>query len=391
MKMHKSGIIAAGLALFSMFFGAGDLIWPLILGGQMGAQIPYALGGFLVTAVSLPLLGLISMMLFQGDYRAFFNQTGKRVGFVLLFVIQMILGPFGSLPRLFTLAHATLLPYFPNLTLLTFSMISGLLVLFLCFRKHSIVDLLGLILTPVLLLSLGVILWLGFVHHPEPQPVDIQPMQAAWTGLGTGYNTLDMIASFIFAPLVFAYFKRDEGMPDSVEARRHIFKKMTVSCAIAGVLLILMFTGLTLIGACYKHTLPVHSPEQSLSLIAIRLLGTKGALFSCVAVALSCLTTAIPICVISGYYLQETFFRGRAHPLVALAIPLVVSVLLANLGFMGIAMLLAPLLQILCPGLIILCVLNICHKLYEVPMRTFPVFAAFALSFAGYWWSHLPT
>jgi len=383
MKLHKSGIIAAGLALFSMFFGAGDLIWPLILGGQMGSQIPYALGGFLVTAVSLPLLGLLAMTLFQGDYEGFFNQTGKRTGWILLFLIQMILGPFGSLPRLFTLAHATLLPYFPHLSLLMFSIVSSILVVFLAFKKQSIVDILGLFLTPVLLLSLGAIVVLGFMHHPATEAVDMTTAQAATTGLKTGYNTLDMIASFIFAPLIFAYFKRDEKAEDTPEARRHVFKKMCISCGIAGGLLILMFTSLSLLGAYYGHTLGPHAPEQRLSLISIHLLGAKGAIFSCIAVALSCLTTAIPIAAISGEYLQKTFIK-KSHPLVALTIPLFVSVLLANLGFMGIASMLAPILQILCPGLIILCILTIFHKLYEMRVRTLPIFAAFAISFVSY-------
>ncbi len=71
--MKKSEVIAAGLALFSMFFGAGDLIWPLILGGTAGDKNIYAVLGLLITGVSLPLLGLMAMMLFRGNYKAFFQ------------------------------------------------------------------------------------------------------------------------------------------------------------------------------------------------------------------------------------------------------------------------------------------------------------------------------
>ncbi|MCH9635660.1 MAG: hypothetical protein S4CHLAM81_08800 [Chlamydiales bacterium] len=194
-----------------------------------------------------------------------------------------------------------------------------------------------------------------------------------------------MIASFIFAPLVFSYFKHDETTQNSLEARRHIFKKMTLSCMIAGGLLILMFASLSLLGAYYRHTLGAHTPEQSLGLIAIRLLGTKGALFSCIAIALSCLTTAIPVAAISGEYIKKTFMKkSRVSGLVPLAIPLLISVLLTNLGFMGIASMLEPILQIMCPGLIILCILNVFHKLYDMKMRTLPIFAAFVISFAGF-------
>ena len=125
-------------------------------------------------------------------------------------------------------------------------------------------------------------------------------------------------------------------------------------------------------------------PEQSLGLIAMHLLGQKGALFSCIAIALSCLTTAVPIAAITGEYLQKTFFRGKVNNLVAIAIPLLLSILIANLGFMGIATMLGPVLQILCPGLIILSIMNICHKLYGMRMRVLPIFAAFALSSITY-------
>src|SRR5690554_429928 len=107
-QAQNTGILAAGLALFSMFFGAGDLIWPLILGGSAGDRNFFAMLGLLITGVSLPLLGLLAMMLFQGDYRAFFYQTGRIPGAILIFIIQAILGPLGSLPRLITLSYATL-------------------------------------------------------------------------------------------------------------------------------------------------------------------------------------------------------------------------------------------------------------------------------------------
>ena len=69
--------MAGGFALFSMFFGAGDLIWPLILGGSSGDKNLFSMLGLLITGVSLPLLGVIAMMLFQGDYRAFFGRVGN--------------------------------------------------------------------------------------------------------------------------------------------------------------------------------------------------------------------------------------------------------------------------------------------------------------------------
>lgn len=384
-KSQKSGIIAAGLALFSMFFGAGDLIWPLILGGQAGQLSFYTMIGLLITGVSLPLIGCIAIMLFQGNYRSFFNQTGRIPGWILLFLVQAILGPFGSLPRLFTLAHATITPYL-NISLLSFSLIASVIVLIFCVKKQRIVDIIGVFLAPILLLSLGAIIFLGFWHHPTPEAVNFTKGHAFMNGLHGGYNTLDLIASFIFAPVIFCYFQNDKSntTTDLLESRRHIFKKMLKSCLIAGALLSIMFFGLTYVSSFYSQQMPPHSEAEKLGLIASMLLGSKGALLASVAITLSCLTTAIPICSMSAEYIQKTFCKDKGHPTVVVAIPLLLSIIFANLGFMGIAKMLEPVLQILCPGLIILSILNILNRLYAMRTPKAPVFIAFGISFAAY-------
>jgi len=384
-KPNRTGVIAAGLALFSMFFGAGDLIWPLILGGTVGDKNFYAMLGLLISGVSLPLLGLMAMMLFQGDYRTFFRQTGRIPGIILVFLIQAILGPFGSIPRLITLAHATLKPYMPSfINLAVFSVLACLLVFAFTMKKHRIVDVIGLFLCPLLLLSLGSILVLGFMDHPSQPSIAISDKDSFLAGLNTGYNTLDLIASFIFAPLVLSYFLSNQQDFQSVEGRRQIFRKMIKSSLIAGFLLAGMYIGLTYLASYYTHILPEHEPQERLAVISRHLLGSEGALFSCLAVSMACLTTAIPISIISAEYIHRDFMRGKGNMNLAIALSLGLSMLMANLGFMGIAKMLSPILQILCPGLIILSVLNIFHKLYEMRIRRLPVYVAFAISFVSY-------
>lgn len=381
----RSGVIAAGLALFSMFFGAGDLIWPLILGGNMGSQNLPAMLGLLVTGVSLPLIGLMAMMLFRGDYRSFFGQVGRVPGFLMILVIQAILGPFGSLPRLITLAYASLKPYMPEfITLASFSIAACLVTFLFTIKKNRLIEILGLVLCPFLLLSLGAILVMGFIHPPAPQAIDITSKAAFFNGLNVGYNTLDLIASFIFAPLVLAHFSRKKDEIETPELRRETFKKMIKACLLAAFLLSSMYVGLTYVASFYTPVLPVHGAEERLAMISLHLLGPIGGLFSCIAVALICLTTAIPISVISADFIHKDLMRGKGSLYVAVGISLGLSALMANIGFMGIANALSPILQILCPGLLILSILSILHKLYEMRMHRTPVFAAFALSTLSY-------
>lgn len=385
-QSSNSGVITAGLALFSMFFGAGDLIWPLILGGSSGDQNLFAMLGLLITGVSLPLLGLIAMMLFAGDYRAFFGRIGRGPSILLIFIIQAILGPIGSIPRLFTLSYATIKPYFPvEISLAVFSGLACLIVLAFTLKPQRVIHVLGLFLTPILLLSLGAILMMGFLHLPDAHPVDISPSGAFTNGLLVGYNTLDLIASFIFAPLVMSHFIVDHQEKDPKIAQRTIFKKMVKASLIAAGLLSLMYIGLTYVSSYYTPFLDAgHKPEERLSMISMYLLGSKGALISCMAVAMACLTTAIPLVSICADYIREDILKGKGGTLMPLLITLALSALVANLGFMGIAAMLAPVLQILCPGLIVLSLLNIAHKLYETRVPRIPVFATFALSTLGY-------
>jgi LIVCS family branched-chain amino acid:cation transporter len=386
-KSSSASVIAAGLALFSMFFGAGDLIWPLILGGIVGEGHFFATMGLLITGVSLPLLGVVAMLLFQGNCRAFFQRIGRVPGLILLFIIQAILGPIGSIPRLFTLSYATLKPYLPDISLGVFSILAGAMVFLLAYRKQRIIDILGLVLTPLLLITLGAILFLGLYHPPAALHTDMTPAASFFKGAGVGYNTLDIIASFIFAPLVLSHFQQG----DSAHGEKPAIRKMLHASLIAAGLLSVMYIGLTYVSSYYTPLLPAgHAPEERLAAISFYLMGPIGAFCSCIAVAMACLTTAIPLVSICADYIRKDLCKNKIGPVLPALFTLGVSAAIANLGFSGIANMLSPILQILCPGLIVLCILNILYKLYELEFTRAPVYAAFAFTGAGYLLTKIP-
>lgn len=384
-QANRSGTLVAGMALFSMFFGAGDLIWPLILGGNSGDQNFFAMLGLLMTGVTLPLLGLLAMMLFQGDHRSFFGVMGKGPAFLIIFLVQVILGPAGSIPRLLTLSYATLKPYlYEDMSLITFSIFASVVVLAFTLKPQKMIGILGMVLTPILLICLCAIVGIGLYSHPEAQVSGLGQSEAFSGGIKVGYNTLDLIASFMFAPVVLAHFTggADDNTP---EGRKAIFVKMLKACFFAAGLLSAMYIGLTYVSSYYTQLLdPNHLPEERLSAISLYLLGPTGALISCFAVSMACLTTAIPLVSIFANYMREDLLQGRGGVLMPLVATLVISIVLANAGFMGIAAMLSPILQILCPGLIVLSVFNILHKLMETRVPRLPVFATFAVSVLGH-------
>lgn len=349
----RSGIFTTGLAIFSMFFGAGNLIFPLLIGQSVGDNVWYAIGGLGITAVLVPLAGLTAMLLHDADTDSFFGSIGRLPGIALLFLLQLILGPFGVIPRLVTLMHATSSPYLGGLPLIPFSLLTASVIFFFSFQKRRLVGLLGAVLTPLLLLSLGALFFFGLTDGSSLTSQQVSKFESFQSGLLGGYNTMDLIAALLFATVILPHFKAgstDKGTP---------LKNMFFSSLIAALLLLLTYIGLCLISANHPHLGAGQPPEQLLNAIATSLLGPRGGLIATVAILLACLTTAITLASIFADYLSNTLSGGGLGNKRSLAATLLITTLFANMGFSGLASFLGPLLQVIYPGLILLTLYNI--------------------------------
>ncbi len=162
--MRVSTILTTGFAMFAMFFGAGNIVFPLALGQFSQNQNVWGALGMAITAVFVPLAGLIAMLLHDGDYKQFFRKIGRVPGFLLSAMILCLIGPFAGIPRCITIAHSTVTStgIFSNLPLIFFSGAACLLIFLCTYRPTKIVGLIGKILTPILLISLVVIVVKGF-------------------------------------------------------------------------------------------------------------------------------------------------------------------------------------------------------------------------------------
>ncbi len=380
---RQSGLFTTGLALFSMFFGAGNLIFPLLIGKEVGGNAWFAITGLGLTAVVVPFLGLAAMILFQADFHRFFGRIGKRPGILLLLLLQLILGPFGVIPRLVTLMHAMAKPFLFDMPLSVFSVLA-VSVIFVCsFRRQRLIGFLGKILTPILLLSLTALIATGLLSGSAMNPVTPTASESFFRGLLGGYNTMDLIAAFLFAAVVLPHFQRETEQEDPAQRKKAIIKKMIFSSLIAASLLFFAYVGLCFISAYHGWTLdPSHPKEELISAIATKLLGPIGGCIAAVAVITACLTTAMTLSSIFADYLRKDLCKEKISPTLALIITLGVTGIFANLGFGGIAAFLGPILQVVYPGLILLTVLNLLHSLYGQRMVKMPVYLAFAGSAA---------
>lgn len=357
--------IGGGLAMFSMFFGAGNVIFPLIVGQFAAGHAMMAMLGLICTAVMIPFSGLIAISLYDGNYFKFFNRMGKWPGYVAVVLILALIGPFGGIPRCISLTYATISHSFGGGSILLFSLLFSGLIAFFALKRNRILDILGYVLTPLLLLFLLFFVCKGVFSGQAPDTAPLSAVSSFFYGLKEGYNTMDLLAAFFFASIVCARFSAK-----SENSRRGLM----ISTAIGGSLLALVYIGFGFVASHFRAELAGVHPDQLLGAIGSVVLGPYAGVIISMIVALSCLTTAIALSVITSEFLQEHLLGRKVSYQMALFGVLGVSSLVSTLHFSGIVAILAPVLQVMYPALLILCLINILHKITGFkPVKT-PVY-----------------
>lgn len=373
-----------GLALFAMYFGAGNLIFPMIVGHETGANNLYALLGLSFTAVFFPLLGLFAIMLYEGKQKPFFGTLGKRVGFFVFFAIQLIVGPLYITPRLFALMWGNVQSIAPSCPKWLFFSLA-IAAIFYCTQKNSrMLQILGLILTPVLIVSLVLLIGIGLYDAPAAQASSLSALDSFQVGFLGGYSTMDLIASFLFASAILPAIADASSHIPKTQRRNFMTREMMKAGLVSGVLLMVSYTGLSFLSAHYTWTLGAGIPhEQWLGKIATNLLGKVGATVASVAILLACLTTAISLISIFSNYLREEVLQSKVPLMPIMIATLLTAAFIGSQDFATIFSKFVPVLKILYPGLILLCFLNIFSTFVTLPKKVagllkLPVLLVFA-------------
>lgn len=379
----STNTIATGLAMFSMFFGAGNVVFPIGLGQYSKEHNIFAILGLLITAVCVPFAGLLAMTLFNGDYKKFFERMGKVPGFIVIAFIMGLIGPFGAIPRCIVLSYSTLKPYLPDIfSLPWFSLLSCVVIFLLTFRRNNIVDILGYVLTPILLISLIIIIIKGFITSPGLEPSGYSKFSVFLKGIKEGYQTMDLLAAFFFSSVVIVCLKKDIDTSKPANYRRVIY--LTLKASIIGAFLLsIIYIGFSFVAAFYSPLLEGTPPGELPGVIASHVLGPY-AIVAHVAVILACLTTAIALSAVFAEFLHQDLFYDKIGYSASLIITLIIAFLISTLNFTRIASFLLPILEIFYPALIVLCLVNILFKLYHFPWVKIPVYSTFILTLIFY-------
>lgn len=376
-------VLATGFAMFSMFFGAGNVVFPLSIGQTSQDQNIFAILGLLITAVGVTFLGLISMSLYDGNYKSFFARLGEKTGFLIALLIMGLIGPFGALPRCIALSHATTQFFFPGVPLPIFSLVSVIVIFALTIRRNNIVDVLGYFLTPFLLFALGVIVVKGMLISPETVPSTNDEMSTFLLGLKEGYQMMDLLGAFFFSSVVILGIKKDLAATGGYNHKKILNFTLKASC-VAALLLSLVYIGFSFVSAFHSNDLLSVPKDQLIAQVSLHILGPYAGLVACAAVALATLTTAIALAAVSAEFIHTDISQGKVSYGFSLIVTLVISYFISTLNFSGIIQFLAPILETLYPALILLSILNILHKLYGIKTVKGPVIALFIATLAFY-------
>ena len=379
-KIFQSDAVVTGLAMFSMFFGAGNIVFPLALGQLAGDKNLFAISGLLITAVGMPFLGLIGMILFNGNYESFMGRMGKLPGFILILLTIALIGPLAGIPRCITLSFDNIAPYLPGgITLFGFSIVAAATIFLFAIKESSIIDILGYVLSPLLLIALGLIMVFGLIFAPPAALSSYSSSDLFLRGITTGYQTMDLLAAIFFASVVLSIL-REKMHPDKRSDYKHIASLAFKASIIGASLLAIVYLGMSFVSARYGMVLSSHTSQQLLGAIAAQVLGRFAGLVVSTAVALACLTTAITLTVVTADFIKDDLAGGMLGYRSSLLVTLGLTIIVASLKFEGIVAMIAPVLVLCYPAIIVLSALNIAYKLWNVQMVKGPVWATIAIT-----------
>lgn len=300
-KKKNNEAFVLGAALFAMFFGAGNLIFPPFLGLLAGQEWNWSMLGFFLTGIGLPLLGIIASAKSGGDI----DKMGRRVSpFFSKFLgitVVLAIGPLLAIPRTGATAYEmAILPTMPSISPLVFAIIYFGISLALVIKPNDVMDRIGKVLTPVLLLLLGVIIFKG-IFDPMGIPVSEDLAKPFADGFITGYQTMDALASILFGSMVT--LSLIQGGCTDLKEQLKITKKAGL-IAVGG--LTLVYGGLGYLGATGGSLFPKDITKVDLIMnIANNSLHNYGELGLGLVVALACLTTTVGLTATVGQYFSS--------------------------------------------------------------------------------------
>lgn len=358
MKKENKDFLVIGLALFAMFFGAGNLIFPPSIGLQAGENWFAAMMGFYLTGIGMPLLGILAISKAGGTIEGLAGKVGSKFSKVFGSVAVLILGPLLGVPRTgATTYEMGIKPIFSDVSPVLVSIVFFSVTLFFVIKPSGIIDRIGKLLTPILLIMLSVIIYKG-VTAPMGTPIDTGMLKPFSTGFTEGYQTMDAIVSILIGGIVIASLK-EKGYED----KRQQFKLTAKAGILAATGLAIVYGGLLYLGATGSSVFPQDIVKTGLTVsIVTTILGEIGKAVLGICVSCACLTTSVGITATVGDYFSKITEGKLSYKSVVIASS-IISAIVSNTGVEQIVKFAAPILAVIYPVALVLIIMNLFDNL----------------------------
>ena len=352
MTNRKKDILISGLALFAIFFGAGNLIFPPYLGVITGDGWLATMVGFLLADPVIPILTVIVTAAAGGRAVDIGKRVGDKFAKILTLLAIICIGPAFAIPRTAATTYEVgFQSFFPNLPIWVVTIVFFAITFALSFKESNVVNIIGKYITPALLVFLFIVIVKAIIS-PIGKPVDV-PVEGGYfvKGFYEGYQTLDAFASPLFTGIVVADLMR-KGY-GKVNRKDRLSFIISVGI-VASIFLSLVYGGLTYLGASGSSIFTADdSRVEILVSLVYMTLGNFGKFALSLCVTLACLTTAIGLTSSAGNFIEE-LTHGKVKYIYTVIVVTIISFLLSSLGVDAIINLAVPVLTIGYPIIIAL-------------------------------------
>ena len=355
--MYKTkDVLLTGFALFAMLFGAGNLIFPPMLGYETNSSWIPTMLAFTITGVGFPFLGILSVSIVGNGIKDFANRVSPTFSKIFAIISILAIGPMLAIPRTGATAYEITFLYngmessiYKYIYLICYF---GIVILF-SLRANKVIERVGKILTPILLILLFLIIIKGIFFANLSVKSDIYP-HAFKKGFLEGYQTMDTIASIAYAGIILKAIKNGRNLTQKQE-----FSFLIKAGLVAILSLALIYGGFAFVGAKMHSVLVTKDKIELLVKTTSYLLGDYGNLILAICVAGACLTTAIGLVATVGEFFSSiTSFKYEK----IVIFTVIISFLLSILGVESIIRISVPILVFIYPVIISLIVLNLFGK-----------------------------
>lgn len=367
-KLSFGQTITVASMLFGMFFGAGNLIFPVHLGQLAGSNTWPAVIGFIITGVGLPLLGVAAFGVSRSSNLVEMSgKVGKVYSIVFTMLLYLTIGPFFAIPRCATVSFTVGIEPIvgessAKLWLLAFSFIFFALVLFFSLRPSKIMDTIGKYLNPLFLLFLAILLVTALVN-PLASASEIAPDSsyasgAFFHGFLEGYNTMDGLACLAFGIVIIDVI-RSLSIDDPASLTGNTIRAGIFSCAAMAII----YIAITFVGTQSRGMFEL-SENGGIALyqIASHYLGVPGAAVLALTVTFACLKTSIAL-VTSCSHMFSKIMKKTSYKFWAIVIS-TFAFIVANIGLTAIITYAIPCLMFLYPLVITIILLSLFSNLF---------------------------